>query len=259
MTPGNFAPIDPSADHRSSPDSMASPPLSLVLDLSSSLYMGLVDAQGRVAASRIRENARGETAHGILDALLAEAGAVPADIGAIAVGIGPGSFTGIRVAVAMAQGLAFAARTPLHPFSSLAALRACAPGDGGGKDPSRPAADAAVAAIAANAGRYYVSFGRPAAERLMTAEELAALGKGGAGLITSGPFPDRERLAGFFASADRMEERADFPGILALARERPPVADGAIRPNYLMASAAEEKRLAAGGEAGGGPPGGAGA
>jgi tRNA threonylcarbamoyl adenosine modification protein YeaZ len=220
--------------------------LSLVLDLSSSLYLGLVDAAGRAAAARVRENVRGEAAHGILDEMLAEAGAAPADIDAIAVGVGPGSFTGIRVAVAMAQGLAFAGRAPLHPFSSLAAQRACAPGPGSVEGASRPPV---VAAIAANAGRFYVSHGVPAAERLVSAEELMALGAGRAILITSGPFPERERLAGSFASAARMEDLADFPRILALARESPPVTDGVIRPNYLMASAAEEKRLASGGGA----------
>lgn len=230
---------------------MESTSFSLVLDLSSSLYMALVDASGREAASRIRENVRGEAAHGILDGMLAEAGAVPSDIGAIAVGIGPGSFTGIRVAVAMAQGLAFAARTPLLPFSSLAALRTCAPGAGAGEGSTRPPI---VAAIAANAGRYYVSHGAPAAERLMTAEELMALGQGRAVLMISGPMPEWERLALSFASVARMEEGADFPGILALAREKPPVADGVIRPNYLMASAAEEKRLASGGAAGSAVP-----
>lgn len=54
--------------------------------------------------------------------LCAEAGITPAALDAIAVGIGPGAFTGVRVATAIAQGLAYAHDVPVVPVSTLAAL-----------------------------------------------------------------------------------------------------------------------------------------
>jgi tRNA threonylcarbamoyladenosine biosynthesis protein TsaB len=62
------------------------------------------------------------------EALLADARLKPVDLGGIAVGIGPGSFTGIRMAIATARGLAFALGIPVAGVSTLRALAAGAPG-----------------------------------------------------------------------------------------------------------------------------------
>lgn len=58
----------------------------------------------------------------MIETMLKQGHLSPADLSAIAVGIGPGSFTGCRLGVSVAQGLGFANHLPLVPVSSMAAL-----------------------------------------------------------------------------------------------------------------------------------------
>jgi len=60
--------------------------------------------------------------------LLEQAGAEPRELSRLVVGTGPGSFTGVRMGLAAARGLAFALDLPLAGVSTLAALAAGAPG-----------------------------------------------------------------------------------------------------------------------------------
>ena len=59
---------------------------------------------------------------GMVEAVLAEAQTPLASLDGIAASIGPGSFTGVRISVAVAQGLAFGANLPIVPVTTLEAL-----------------------------------------------------------------------------------------------------------------------------------------
>ena len=99
--------------------------LILAFDTATDVATSALVSDGEVVGERV---SHAVTLLEDVDALLRQASAHTADVDALAVGIGPGSFTGIRVGLATARGLALALDIPVAGVSTLAALAAGAPG-----------------------------------------------------------------------------------------------------------------------------------
>ncbi len=89
---------------------------------SSACSVALGQGADVVARHRVAPRQQIELVLPLIDALCAERRRSLGELGGIAFGEGPGSFTGIRIALAVAQGLAFAHDLPVVGVSSLAAL-----------------------------------------------------------------------------------------------------------------------------------------
>ncbi|MGE5279562.1 MAG: tRNA (adenosine(37)-N6)-threonylcarbamoyltransferase complex dimerization subunit type 1 TsaB [Deltaproteobacteria bacterium] len=96
----------------------------LALETSTPYSVIAVGSPQRLQASSCRAFARGraDLLAGWIKAALAKAGLSWGDIGVFGVGVGPGSFTGIRIGVSTVKGLAYALGKKIVPFSSLDAL-----------------------------------------------------------------------------------------------------------------------------------------
>lgn len=89
--------------------------------------VALIHGDEVIARSELAPRRHAELVLPMADALLAEAGLGRHALDVIAVGRGPGAFTGVRLGISLAQGMALALDVPVVTVSSLAALALEAP------------------------------------------------------------------------------------------------------------------------------------
>jgi len=228
--------------------------LVLAVDTSTAIASVVLTQGGEVRAElAARVSAKhGETLLPDVARVLEEAGVGIAEIGLLAVGLGPGSFTGVRIALATMKGLALARRTPLVGVCSL---RVLALGAEPGARVVVPLIDAHKrevygAAYAADASGAlhellapFHALSESAAERL-----IDALRGDSRALVLVGDAPPalREPIIAALTAAGHTvvagPEGADFPRAAALAAEaerlyleRGGDALGALEPLYVRA------------------------
>jgi tRNA threonylcarbamoyladenosine biosynthesis protein TsaB len=172
----------------------------------------------------------------MIDALFADAKLRPIDLDAVAVGAGPGSFTGLRIGMATAKGIAFAIGKPLWAVSSLAALAYPAAVD---ESPVVAVLDARRGEI--YAGAYRRDGARLTAvgdERVLPPSELAAFAPPNARFTgdAAATYPELAALPGTWG----VTPTARAVAALALAGNHVDVLVGGA-PTYIRPSEAEVK------------------
>lgn len=193
---------------------------------------------GRVIASRFELMQRGhaERLVPMIEAVMAEASLAYGDLDRLAVTLGPGGFTGVRIGLATARGLALASGRPLVGVSSFLVLAATARAE------APPDGSLAVAIDAKRDDLYVQAFAPDLRRRTdplsVRPEELAkVLPPGPLMLVGDGV----EQAAPYLEAAQRRFTRSAAPGVVDAARLAELVASkdlaagerGAIEPLYL--------------------------
>ncbi len=187
---------------------------------------------------RCAEVGRGhaEQVLGMVDAVLAEAGTSLGKLDGIAASIGPGAFTGVRISVAVAQGLCFGANLPVVPVSTLEALALQAMYGGTGR--ALACLDARMGEVywgcfASDAARILVACGAPrvgpAAEVKLDQAGARGIGRGFAAYPELAALPGLEEVLAHALPDAREIARIGTSRLLAGGGMDP--AD--LRPQYL--------------------------
>jgi tRNA threonylcarbamoyladenosine biosynthesis protein TsaB len=167
---------------------------------------------------------------------MAAAGTSFDELERIGVGLGPGSFTGLRIGIATARGLAHATGLPLAGVSTLGAL-AVAAGDG-----------PVLAVLDARRGEAFVALWRdgvPAGPpRAVKPEELAGAAAGATLAVGDGALRFRAQLepSGVTVPQDDSPlHRVGAAGLVQLARTAPVIDRDALLPEYVRSPDAKPR------------------
>jgi tRNA threonylcarbamoyladenosine biosynthesis protein TsaB len=156
-------------------------------------------------------------------------------ITALVVGLGPGSFTGLRISLACVKGLAYARKVPVAGVSSLAAVAA-----------EGPSGVELFAAAVVKKGELYLR--RKESEVVVTVPGFAEAMRERPSAIALGPgvVEYKRELVQLGVEPERLLETVRFPSAVHLARlaKVPPSYDAqalfALEPHYLRSSGAED-------------------
>lgn len=190
---------------------------------------------------------RGHTRHLLpaIDRLLIDAGLTLSRLDAIAVTTGPGSFTGLRIGIGVAQGLAYGADLPVVPLSSLATLA-----QGAIRARKLLSDDVAVAVLDARMNEVYWGLYRVAGELVVavrpdrvdaphavTAGAELPSGSRCIGLGDGWKFASQFQLQPAHYDIEAVPQARDMiPLALAALRAGATLAPEAIEPQYLRAN-----------------------
>lgn len=198
----------------------------LVIDTCLNACQAAFVEDGRLLAAASEPMQRGhqERLASLVRELAAQAGVGFANLTKIAVTVGPGSFTGLRVGLAFAKGLAFATGAPLAGIGTLAALAASGRGPG-----------ATAGVIDARRGLvYFQAFEASAALMEPMVAPAAQIGARWRSVGLTAIGPGAPLLAEWLSDGHVLEIAApDLAALARLAEASPPTAD--LAPLYLRA------------------------
>jgi tRNA threonylcarbamoyladenosine biosynthesis protein TsaB len=150
----------PTASTAAAPATISAAMLLLALDTSADRVTAALTDFARLSLVQSDQMQRGHAEHLIpmVESLLKEAGVSLSDVTRIGVTVGPGSFTGIRIALSVARGFAIAHDIPVVGVGTLAALAASV---------SDTPAGPVLAVIDARRGEVFAALHAPDGEELV--------------------------------------------------------------------------------------------
>ncbi len=220
----------------------------LALDCATACCSVALLSDGVIAAAQVATMARGhaEALMPMVEMVLSDAGAAYCDLDLLAVTVGPGAFTGLRIGLAAARGIALAAKLPIVGVTTLEALAYQGAA-------SEPATTTVMAVLDTKRGDFYAQiFG---ADGAPLCEPQVATGDVLCGLVSVGPVlvagdgaeaaSDYLRAAGIAARVAVAARHPDAATVAMIAQGRwqPGTTPTTPAPLYLRAASTSRPKI----------------